>query len=195
MVYKMDTSENKKIKLSEIFIQFFTLSLFAFGGGSTVISMIEDKFVDNLKWLNEDDMGELLAIVQSAPGATAINLAVLIAYKKRGIKGAIVGVIASVLPPFVAIILLLNVYKDLSGNVIMGKMLSGVKAAAAAIILVVVCKMIMSIIKKKNLYLIILFITFFILSRYVNINVMVLMVASIIIGILITFFKRGNDND
>ena len=162
MVYKVDIKTDNKIKLSDIFIQFLTLSIFAFGGGTTIISMMKDRFVDRLKWISEDEMNEMLTIVLSAPGATVINISILVAYKIRGIKGVLVAVLASILPPFVTIVLLLKVYKSVSDSVIVIHMLKGIKSAAAAIIVVVVSKMTISLIKKKNPYLIALFVILFI---------------------------------
>ncbi len=193
MVYKVDIKTDNKIKLSDIFIQFLTLSIFAFGGGTTIISMMKDRFVDRLKWISEDEMNEMLTIVLSAPGATVINISILVAYKIRGIKGVLVAVLASILPPFVTIVLLLKVYKSVSDSVIVIHMLKGIKSAAAAIIVVVVSKMTISLIKKKNPYLIALFVIFFILTRFVNVNVMILMFVSVLIGIVITFIQKDKE--
>ncbi len=193
MEYKVDTKENNKIKLSEIFIQFLTLSIFAFGGGTTIISMMKDRFVDRLKWISEDDMDEMLTIVLSAPGATVINISILVAYRLRGIKGVLVAVLASILPPFVTIVLLLKVYKQVGDSVIVIHMLKGIKSAAAAIIVVVVSKMTISLIKRKNPYLIGLFLIFFILTRFVDVNVMILMLASMAIGIILTFVQKHKE--
>lgn len=193
MVYKVDIKTDNKIKLSDIFIQFLTLSIFAFGGGTTIISMMKDRFVDRLKWISEDEMNEMLTIVLSAPGATVINISILVAYKIRGIKGVLVAVLASILPPFVTIVLLLKVYKSVSDSVIVIHMLKGIKSAAAAIIVVVVSKMTISLIKKKNPYLIALFVIFFILTRFINVNVMILMFVSVLIGIVITFIQKDKE--
>lgn len=193
MVYKVDIKTDNKIKLSDIFIQFLTLSIFAFGGGTTIISMMKDRFVDRLKWISEDEMNEMLTIVLSAPGATVINISILVSYKIRGIKGVLVAVLDSILPPFVTIVLLLKVYKSVSDSVIVIHMLKGIKSAAAAIIVVVVSKMTISLIKKKNPYLIALFVIFFILTRFVNVNVMILMFVSVLIGIVITFIQKDKE--
>lgn len=193
MVYKVDIKTDNEIKLSDIFIQFLTLSIFAFGGGTTIISMMKDRFVDRLKWISEDEMNEMLTIVLSAPGATVINISILVAYKIRGIKGVLVAVLASILPPFVTIVLLLKVYKSVSDSVIVIHMLKGIKSAAAAIIVVVVSKMTISLIKKKNPYLIALFVIFFILTRFINVNVMILMFVSVLIGIVITFIQKDKE--
>lgn len=193
MVYKVDIKTDNEIKLSDIFIQFLTLSIFAFGGGTTIISMMKDRFVDRLKWISEDEMNEMLTIVLSAPGATVINISILVAYKIRGIKGVLVAVLASILPPFVTIVLLLKVYKSVSDSVIVIHMLKGIKSAAAAIIVVVVSKMTISLIKKKNPYLIALFFIFFILTRFINVNVMILMFVSVLIGIVITFIQKDKE--
>ncbi len=87
-------------KLWKIFISTFYLSAFTFGGGYVIITLMKKKFVNELKWIDEKEMLDLVAIAQSSPGVIAINGSIVIGYKLAGVMGIIVSVLGTVLPPF-----------------------------------------------------------------------------------------------
>lgn len=84
----------KKKKLLRLFIETFYLSAFTFGGGYMIVSLMKKKFVNEYHWIEEDEMLDLVAIAQSAPGAIAVNGAIVVGYKLAGISGVIVTAIA-----------------------------------------------------------------------------------------------------
>ena len=67
-----------KPSLWKIFIATFTLSAFTFGGGYVIVTLMKDRFVDRFQWIDEDEMLDLVALSQSAPGAMAINAAIIV---------------------------------------------------------------------------------------------------------------------
>ena len=71
----------KKKKLLRLFIETFYLSAFTFGGGYMIVSLMKKKFVNEYHWIEEDEMLDLVAIAQSAPGAIAVNGAIVVGYK------------------------------------------------------------------------------------------------------------------
>ena len=77
----------KKKKLLRLFIETFYLSAFTFGGGYMIVSLMKKKFVNEYHWIEEDEMLDLVAIAQSAPGAIAVNGAIVVGYKLAGISG------------------------------------------------------------------------------------------------------------
>ena len=81
--------ENKKNVLLKIFISTLYLSAFTFGGGYVIVTLMKKKFVDEYRWIEEDEMLDLVAIAQSAPGAIAVNGAIVVGYKLAGIAGAL----------------------------------------------------------------------------------------------------------
>lgn len=74
----------KKKKLLRLFIETFYLSAFTFGGGYMIVSLMKKKFVNEYHWIEEDEMLDLVAIAQSAPGAIAVNGAIVVGYKLAG---------------------------------------------------------------------------------------------------------------
>lgn len=102
MSYGRKRNEKRK-KLLRLFIETFYLSAFTFGGGYMIVSLMKKKFVNEYHWIEEDEMLDLVAIAQSAPGAIAVNGAIVVGYKLAGISGVIVSVFGAVLPPFLII--------------------------------------------------------------------------------------------
>ena len=95
--------EDKKKVLRKLFFSTLYLSAFTFGGGYVIVTLMKKKFVDELHWIDEDEMLNLVAIAQSAPGAIAVNGAIVVGYKLAGILGALVAILATILPPFLII--------------------------------------------------------------------------------------------
>ena len=77
--------EEKKKVLFHLFISTLYLSAFTFGGGYVIVSLLKKKFVDEYHWIENDEMLDLVAIAQSAPGAIAVNGAIVVGYKLAGI--------------------------------------------------------------------------------------------------------------
>ena len=71
---------SRKKVLWKIFISTLYLSAFTFGGGYVIVSLMKKKFVDELHWIEEKEMLDLVAIAQSSPGAIAINGAIVVGY-------------------------------------------------------------------------------------------------------------------
>lgn len=79
----------KKSALWTLFFSTLYLSAFTFGGGYVIVSLMKKKFVDEYHWIEEDEMRDLIAIAQSAPGAIAVNGAIVVGYKLAGLPGAL----------------------------------------------------------------------------------------------------------
>lgn len=121
-------------KLLELFISFFKIGAFTFGGGYAMISVIEQEVVTKKKWLSETDFVDMLATVQSLPGPISINSSVYVGYKQRGILGAVAASIGTALPSFVIILLLALVFTDMQDHPTIEKVFKGIRPAVVALI-------------------------------------------------------------
>ena len=115
--------EDKKKVLFHLFISTLYLSAFTFGGGYVIVSLLKKKFVDEYHWIENDEMLDLVAIAQSAPGAIAVNGAIVVGYKLAGLIGAFVAVIGAIIPPFVIITILAMCYQAFRDNWLISQML------------------------------------------------------------------------
>lgn len=173
--------------LIKLFITNFYLSAFTFGGGYVIITLMKDKYVDKLHWIEEKEMLDLVAIAQSAPGPIAVNGAVLVGFKLAGIKGALVSIVATILPPFIVLSLVSMFYELFKSNEIVALVLSGMQGAVGAIIASVTYDMASSVIKEKEMLLNIIMLLAFIITYFFNINVIFVVLACGIIGLLQSF--------
>ena len=137
-------------KLWKLFISMLYLSTFTFGGGYVIVTLMQKKFVDEYHWIDKDEMLDLVAIAQSAPGAIAVNGSIVVGYKIAGILGIIVSVIATIIPPFVIISIISVFYQIFKENLLIKYLLDGMQSGVGAVISVVVFEMAAGIFKQKN---------------------------------------------
>ena len=89
--------------LLTLFLTFFRIGLFTFGGGYAMISVIESICVEQKKWITHEDLVNVTEIAESTPGPVAINCATFVGYKQKGILGSIAATLGVVLPSFIII--------------------------------------------------------------------------------------------
>lgn len=133
-----------------LFYKNFFISAFTFGGGYVVIPMLEKYFVDEKKLFTKHELLDMAAIAQSSPGAIALNLAVVSGYRVKGMKGAIISAIASILPPFIIIYMISSCYDVFQNNVAIRSIMRGMEAGVIALIVNLLIDMTSLIMKEKN---------------------------------------------
>lgn len=120
------------------------------------MTLLKQKFVDELHWIDEEGMLDLVAIAQSSPGAIAVNGAIVLGYQMAGIPGVLVSVIGSIIPPVVIITIISFFYNAFKSNVYIQALLRGMTAGVSAVIMSVVYDMMSDIVKQKDVSMIIL---------------------------------------
>lgn len=142
--------DKAKKTLPHLFLNSFVLSMFAFGGGSTIIALLQKRYVEELGWIDQEDMMDMLTMAQSAPGATAVNTSILIGYRVLGLKGALVSAVATALPPLLVIALISTVYELVRDNVLAANALRALRACAAAMVTSAALSLCLSLLRKKK---------------------------------------------
>jgi chromate transporter len=174
----------KKDKYLKLFFTTFRVSAFTFGGGFVIIPLLKRKFVDELHWINEEEMLDLTAIAQSSPGAVAVNASVIIGYHVAGLLGALISAIATVLPPLVIISVISVFYKAFRDNVIVSMAMKGMLAGVAAVIFDVVINMASALIKQKRILPLLVMAAAFTASYFFKVNVIVIILVCALIGVM-----------
>lgn len=176
----------------ELFLTFFKIGLFTFGGGYAMISLIQNACVEKKKWITHDEMMDITVIAESTPGPIAINCATFVGYKQGKLVGAIAATLGVTLPSFV-IIYIISRYLD--GFLEIGWIADafhGIKLAVGILIIDAAVKMIKKL-DKKFLSISVLICAFgvMILINVNNLNIssMFLMLLSAFVGILVLFVK------
>lgn len=118
----------------EIFLVFFRISPMTFGGGFAMIPIMEDKMVNNKKWLSRENLVDIFAVSQSLPGAIAVNSATFVGYQIGGVLGALSAMLGIVLPTFGIIILLAALLGSFQHNLHVQAALQGIRPVVVALI-------------------------------------------------------------
>lgn len=186
---------NKKDLYLTLFRSTFFLSMFTFGGGYVIVPLMEKKFVNELGWIDEDEMLNLIAIGQSAPGPIAVNTSILIGYRMAGFSGAMVTVLGTILPPLAIMTGLAYIYLAVRDNALVNNVLLGMQAGVAAIIVNVVINMALRIIKQKKIVPVLVMVAALIAGIVFQVNILWLLFVSALIGLIMTLIDLKNKHD
>ena len=176
----------------KLFASTFYLSAFTFGGGYVIIPLMRKKFVEQFHWIEEEEMLDLTAIAQSAPGAIAVNASILIGYRLAGIFGALVTVAGTVLPPLIILSLISLAYTAFQSSLIVKLVLRGMQAGVAAVIADVTITMGWDVLKKKKLLPILIMAGSFLAAAGFDGNVILIILVCAVIGLLATLHDERN---
>lgn len=120
----------------QLFTTFLKIGAFTFGGGWAMIPIIEREVVDRHKWISREEFLDQLAITQSLPGILAVNVAVLVGNKLRGVKGSLAAALGTILPSFVMILLIAIFFARIYNNPTVVSIFKGIRPAVVALIVV-----------------------------------------------------------
>ena len=182
---------NKAKKYWKLFTTCFYISAFTFGGGFVIIPLMRRRFVEDLKWLEENEMMDLTAIAQSSPGAIAVNAAILTGFKIGSVAGAMIAMLATVLPPVIIITVISFFYNAFRENAVVGAVMKGMQAGVAAVICDVVIRMGSGVFKEKNALFVIIMAAAFILTFFLDVNVIFIILGCILLSVCIFLFKAA----
>ena len=128
------TMKDKLIGYVQLFTAFFKIGLFTFGGGMSMLPMLQKELVESKKWLTEEEILNYFAIGQCTPGIIAVNVATFCGYKRAGLSGAIVSTIGIVCPSWIVITLIAGSISRFSDIVWIQRAMKGVYVAVAALL-------------------------------------------------------------
>ena len=185
----------KEKNLWDLFKSTLYLSAFTFGGGYVILSLMKDTFVDRLGWIDKDEMLDMTAIAQSAPGAVAVNAAVVVGFETLGLPGMLVAILGTIIPPLVIISLISLAYQAFITNRYIALFLKGMQAGVGALILKVVYDMAKDLLNEKSRVIPIIMLASFILGFFFDINVTYIILGLIVIGVVYTLTKGDKDVD
>lgn len=181
----MEKNKTGKARLLwQLFLSCFYISAFTFGGGFVIITFMKRKFVDEKGWINEQEMLDLTALAQSAPGAIAVNAAVLVGWRIGGFLGMLTAVVGTILPPLLIISVVSLFYAAFAANRYVALVLDGMQAGVAAVILDVVCNLGKNVVKSRSVVKIGLMAAAFTATFFFKINVIYIILAAAAVGIV-----------
>lgn len=176
-------------KLWTLFHSMFVLSACTFGGGFVIVSLMKKKFVEELNWLDEDEMLDVTAITQSAPGPLPVNASVIIGYRMAGVVGSLTAVLGTILPPMIIISIISLFYEQFRTNPYVATALQVMRAGVAAVIFDVVINLASNVLKTKRALYIAMMVIAFIATYFLDVSAMIIIFVCLGIGLLDLFFS------
>lgn len=186
----MEQNLSRGRKLWTLFTSLLYISAFTFGGGFVIVTFMKRRFVDKLGWLDEQEMLDMTALAQSSPGPIALNAAIQVGWRVGGAVGMVIATIATILPPMIILTVVSIFYSAFANNEYVALVLKGMQAGVAAVIADVVCDLGGKVLKTKSWIHIALILAAFIATYFLNINVIFVILASALIGVILSLIDR-----
>lgn len=125
----------------ELFFIFSKIGFFTLGGGYAMLPLIEAELTNKRPWISKKDFLDLTALAQAAPGILAVNIAIFVGYKLRGISGAVCAALGAVLPSFSIILLVAICFQNFQNNQLVERIFKGIRPVVVALIAVPVFRL------------------------------------------------------
>lgn len=184
----------KKNKLWTIFSSMLVISAFTFGGGFVIVSLMKKKFADELCWLTEEEMLDMTALAQSAPGPIAVNAAILAGRRIAGWPGMLAAVTGTLIPPVVIIGVISLIYAQFAANEWVRAAMAGMSCGVAAVICDVVAGLGRKVFSGRDGVNIALMVAAFVLTYFLRVNVVFIILGAAAIGVVRSLLARkGGD--
>lgn len=174
-------------KLWILFKSMFVLSACTFGGGFVIVSLMKKKYVEELKWLEEDEMLDVTAITQSAPGPLPVNASVIIGYRIAGVVGALTAILGTILPPMVIISIISLFYDQFRTNPYIATALQVMRAGVAAVIFDVVINLAGNVVKTGRILYMTMMVVAFVATYLFDVSAMIIIFICLGIGLVDLF--------
>ena len=172
-------------KLIELFVSFFKIGLFTFGGGYAILPMLQREIIDRRKWVTEEEILDYYAISQCTPGVIAVNTATFVGTKVKGAAGGAVATLAVVTPSLIIITIISSVLQNFSDYAVVQHALAGIRVAVAALVISAVIKLYKKGVKGVLGNLV--FAMSLILMILFDLSPIVVVAAALVFGILLTW--------
>ncbi len=170
----------------KLFWTTFTLSLFTFGGGFVIVSLMRKKMVVGLNWIDDEEMMDFVTIAQSSPGPIALNGSLMVGYHLANIPGALVAGLGTVIPPMIILSLVSLGYEAVKSNLWIAAAFRGMRPVVAAIVLQVTWALLKPVLGKKKIIPILMFILAFGALYFFKVNIMLVMLVCVAVAVIVS---------
>ena len=164
--------------LFELYITFFKIGAFTFGGGYAMLPLLQRELVDKRKWISQEEILDYYAIGQTTPGIIAVNTSTFCGRKRKGNLGSL----GFITPSIIIITIIANFLKAFSHIILIKHAFAGIRIAVSALVLNTVINMVKKTADTKIKILI--FLLTFIAIGIFSISPIIIVIACGIFGII-----------
>ena len=174
--------------LWQVFLSFFKIGAFTFGGGYAMIPLIQNEAVEKRHWVTDEDILEVIAIAESTPGPIAINSATFVGYRTCGVLGSAAATLGVVLPSFAIIFAISFVLRQFQELKAVQYAFNGIRAGVMALL----CKALWGMYKKnkKNWASYTVMAGSFLLTAVVDVSVLPVLAGCAVFGLVTSEVMR-----
>ena len=170
--------------LLTLFLSMLKISACTFGGGFVIVTFMRRKFVEELHWIDETEMLDMIALAQSWPGAIAVNASILVGWKTGGLAGMVAAVLGTIIPPMVILGVISVFYQAFATNRYVALVLQGMQCAVAAVILDVAISLGQKTVKEGSAVHVAVMLAAFLATFFFHVNVVLIILLAIVVGIV-----------
>ena len=131
----------EKSRALTLFLYFFKVGFYTFGGGWSIVAQIQKEYVERLKWITDEDLLDITSVGRSLPGLMIGNVSYLFGYHVAGLPGAFASVIGISLPSLIVLTVVTWCYTMFKDNLYVSRAMAGVRATVVPIIFVAAVKL------------------------------------------------------
>lgn len=179
--------------LCQLFWSFFKIGGLTFGGGLTMLPMLEHELVEKRNWISEEDLLDCYAIGQCTPGIIAINTATFVGYKREGILGGIFSTLGMICPSLIIITLVASVLNVFMDNVYFQHALNGIRGVVCALLINTVINLGKKSLKTKFAWII--FAAILLIALFLKVPTVIMVIMAAIAGLIMDQITGGKKND
>lgn len=182
---------SKQVALFSIFHTFFKIGSFTFGGGISMLPLLQVELVEKKKWVENREYADCLLVAQSIPGPIVINLSLVTGFRMHGLKGGFSALLGVVLPSFLLLLAIAMFLWQYRGNPVAHALFQGVGPAVTALIAAAAIKLGKSILSGyRSLLLLILFLGGLI---FLNIHPPFIIICGILAGLFLPIVQHKRE--
>ena len=177
----------------DLYWTFFCIGGLTFGGGYAMLPMLEREIVERHHWSTSEELLDYYAVGQCTPGIIAVNVATIIGYQQKGLRGAALSTFGVVSPSLIIILIIAGLLKNISQFEVVGHTFGGIRVAVCVLILAAVFKLMKTSIKDKLGA--VLFAAAFLGMIFLDLSPIFVVLVSALVGYLakMVFAKEGKN--
>ena len=180
------------VSLWRIFCVFAKIGAFTIGGGYAMIPIIRDELVKR-GWLTDEELPDIIALAQSAPGVLAVNMSIFAGYKMRGTKGSIAATLGSILPSFLTILLIAMLFAGYKDNPVVVRIFKGIRPVVVSLIIVPMINMARK--GNKTWWAWLISAVTLVAVAFLGFSPIWILLVLIVLAVLFTMFKERRDGN
>ena len=178
----------KKVSLWQIFLVFAKIGAFTIGGGYAMIPLIQAE-LSRRGWISEDELPDIVALSQSAPGVMAVNISIFAGHKLRGFKGSVAATLGSITPSFLMILAIAMFFVAFKDNPYVERAFKGIRPVVVSLIAIPMVNMARR--SCKNVWHWLLAVVSLLLVALLNVSPIYIISCVLVLGFSITYYKEG----